>query len=863
MTGPRPQPRRWGMKLTILAVLAILAGLWFGPRMADWSAIKPEIAEILSDQFDVEVKIRGGLQIVLLPQPRITVGDIRIDGERVSGTIRWVRGSLDPGALAIGRFVPRDVELVEADLTMPIAPSGAETYDAQTSVSIRDAQLTLTGGPDWLPNRLEKLQGHLSLGGRLGRLFSFDGEARVIGEPVGISVEGHSGGTLVLGLAHGPSAADLAVQGGANAAGGWNGRATLVLEESGFLSTLNADALARLLGDGPATLDARIVATSDGVLALDVEAIESAHLSGTGTATLVQGNRPAFDLSLDLDEAAIAADPMAARALSSDLSDALRDHADIDVSVTVKAREIQTLAGPIKSLRLSVAAGGGVAVIDQASAILPGDTDLSLFGMLQPSDTGWQFDGEAGIAARNFRAGLLALFPGLSDSISGLPADRLRRVDLTARVLAAPDVLEVAELTGRIDDTNWDGAISLGDNGSLEMLLQGDRLNLDRYTGAEGLSVLLDPILSALQVRASDQRLSLYLDRLSYDRIPAEGVSVTMMLNQGNFSIDLAIDDLAGATGSATLDLTGSSIAAAGIALTIPKPDRFLGAFGLGARQAATLARLGETEVTLDLSVTPDNGIGYALEGLGSGGDFRANGLFVAFPFPVISVTDGAFNLGDLTVFDLSGVCGSDGLGGWNCGELHAAAPGLRLAGNAWVEPLAEPETGQRLQLDLTGAEADLGLFLARTGLPLLPEGEAILSGSLIGQGVNFEAALRDLRGSLVLGGQAALHVRPGGGGRLGNLDRLRRNLEGAFGALSPMTGVIEVQPNSFSTEIQLDGNGARVSAQAGLSRPANQLTSVIEVSEDGRSEPVMRFTAEGPLGAPGIRLSGPWVSGR
>lgn len=863
MKSPKAHPRRWRLKLTIFAIFSVLAALWFGPRLIDWSAMKPEIAAVFSDQFGVDVEIRGGLQIELLPQPRITVGDIRVDGASITGEIRWIRGSLDPGALIIGRIVPRDVEIVEANLTLPIAPSATKTYAEQTAIVVRDMELILTGGPDWMPNHLQKLHGRLTLGGRLGRLFSFDGEARLAGEPVGLSVEGHSGGALILGLAHGPSASDLAIQGAPNAQGGWSGRATLILEEAGFLSTLNADALARLLGEGPATLDAGVQASGDGILSLDIEAIESENLSGSGTVTLVRGNRPALDLSLDMDEIALAQTPMTARALSKDLAGALTDHADIDISLSITARSVKSMIGPVKNAQFSAAAGGGVAVIDQASALLPGDSDLSLFGTLQPIGESWRFEGEAGIAARDARAGLIAVFPDVAPVLDDIPSDRLRRVDLTGRLLATPGVLEVTELSGRIDDTQWGGAISLGPEGAIEALLQGDRLNLDRYTGENGLNVLTDPILSALKSRPTDQRLSLFFDRLSFDRIPAQDVAVNITLNHGAFSIDVEIGELAEASGSAALTLTDTSIAAASVQLSIPRPDRFAGAFGLGARQAAQLAELGETAVTLDLSVTPDKGIGFALEGLGEGGDFRANGLFVALPSPVVSLTDGALNLGGLTLFNMAGVCGFDGMGGWNCGGLQTSLPGLRLIGDVWLETGNSPQGDLGLHIDLQGAEADLGLFLARTGLPVTPEGDAILSGRLTGRGASLDAALTNLQGRLELAGEAALRVRPGGGGRLGNLDRLRGNLEQTFGTRVPLTGILDVGPTDIRLDLSLDGVGAFAKAKADLARPTRFLTTTIEIAADGTPDPVLVLTAEGPLNAPGVRLRGPWATGR
>lgn len=283
--------RGWPFLLPAGAILAILVGLWAGPRFVDWSAAKPGLEAMIADQIGIKVSLQGNLSVDLLPQPRITAAGVVIEGPGASGRLRWLRGRLDPAQLLTGRLVPRDLHIVEADLSLPLAapPSDAAMLPA-AAIRIEDSRIVLTGAPDWMPAALTRLDGRIALGGP-GRLLAFDGEARLEGAPVGLSLDLGRTGEIRLALAHGPSASDLAVQGRADPGGGWRGRATLVLEEAAFLSTLDADAAAQVLGTGPATADFAVDVDSAGRLMLDLESLESTRLArGSGRMVLTAGS---------------------------------------------------------------------------------------------------------------------------------------------------------------------------------------------------------------------------------------------------------------------------------------------------------------------------------------------------------------------------------------------------------------------------------------------------------------------------------------------------------------------------------------------------------------------------------------------
>ncbi|MDF1749004.1 MAG: hypothetical protein P1V34_09045 [Alphaproteobacteria bacterium] len=881
---PQYTKRRRKSRRKVWAIVAIVLGLfamlWVGPRMVDWTPYKADIAALITKQLGVTVVLRGGLQIEILPQPRITAADIAVTGEPATGTIRWLRGSLNLRALLFGRIIPENLELVEANLKFPLRLAATGRYDGATTVVIEEGRLRFLDGPDWLPDQLEAINGRLTLGANPKtapqRLYAFDGDARVLGEPLGVSVEGRMNGGVTLSIGHGPSASDLAIQGRPTEEGGWTGKATLVLEEAGFLSTLKADAVTRLLGEGPATLDARIESSPEDILTITMESLQSRQLTGTGVVTLVSGPRPALDMKLDLSQVDLTGlDPTQTGAssgrLATDFLQGLRIFSGLDITAMVSARSIAFRDQTLRKGTLSFAAGGGIAVIDRASIALPGAADLSLLGTFQAINDAWQFDGEAGLVARNVRPLLGWQVPDLISMLDSLPPDRISSVDATAKMLITPNVTELTEIKGRLDDTIWAGAVSVSDSGvtpSLQVVLQGDSLNLDRYwpAGSDKLNAPTDILTQIIPFFGrAPQTITLYLDRVILNSVPASGITLDLRSKQQD--VDgvqgaLAIGNLAGAQVMAELSLNAAQTGQAQVTAQIPALDRILGAFGLGARRAASFASFGPTAVTLDLSLAPDRGIGYAFEALGEGGDARVNGVFTPGLKNRITVSDGSFNgsLGgyDLTLFDLTAGCDGDGLDGFACTNVTAAMPGLRLGGDVTATRATDDVD---VAITLQNSTADLGLFTARAGLPLVPDGSVALAGSLVGIGTGLDDAVANLSGTIDVTGMASLVLRSRGGGQIGNVGRLRGYIRDAFGRPGAVTGTVVLAPDGLGTKMRLQGAGdVLAQGQARLSPELETLTASIKVQRGNASEDLLSLTATGAVGSPSVRLKGSWL---
>jgi hypothetical protein len=844
-------------------VILVVAGLWFLPRALDWAPYKPDLQALISRQLGVAVTVNGPLSIELLPQPRITASDVRVLGPGVKGSIRWVRGALNPAALLRGVLEPRDLALVEAKLDLPVDLAATGSYDGETVARIEDGVLRFLDAPAWAPRLLENIDGTLTLGGGAGAVHGFDGDARLNGQPVGISLEILRGGGLTLALTHGPSATDLALRGGPAEDGHWRGAATLVMQEAAFLSTLRAEAVTRLLGEGPATLDARFASAPDGRLSVTLESLDGRRLSGSGGAKLIPGERPAVDFQLNLDRLDLTEGGATNLDYSiRDLKEALTRFADVDITGRVTATRLTTMFGEPRGIDIAFAAGDGRAILERATAVLPGDGNLSVFGALDIVDGGWRFDGDASLVARDIRAAMTWLSPALGDGIAALSGARARSADISARLLVEPKGIEVTEFTGRLGDTLWGGAASipLADDGRpIALVLEGDSLNLDRYvedvpgTAVRGVLALLNAR------RPIDARA--FLDRLTVGGLPIDQASVTLS-NGPDTPAELAlyVGQLAGASGVASVRVVGPEEATASLRLTLTQPDRFLGALGLPARRAAALAPFGETALGLDLSLAPGGDIGYALEAVGVGGEIRANGVAALAPTPRVTLTNARYDGPDARVTALSGACSATVDGVWTCADLRGEAIGYRFAADATWTP---SERGGRLDLAVDDLAVDLGLFASDAGFPLIPEGEARLSGTLAGDGADLDAAARALSGDLMLSGEATLAVRSGGG-LIGNVDRLRSNIADAFGrAGNPISGSLRVDAPRVTLRASLAGRGATLSGTAALERATDRIVAGFDILGDGAGAPGVTLRADGPAAAPDVRLSGPWVTGR
>ncbi|MEE8548234.1 MAG: AsmA family protein, partial [Alphaproteobacteria bacterium] len=152
--------------------------------------------------------------------------------------------------------------------------------------------------------------------------------------------------------------------------------------------------------------------------------------------------------------------------------------ASIDISVEAMAYR----GGVIRQAKLNASLAKGKLTLHQASVFLPGGSDLSLTGVLTAKRDKPRFTGTIEAVSDNFR-GLLSW---LKVDAASLPAGRLHKLSLAAKLGATEERLEVRDLDLRFDSSRVTGGIifALRSRLAFGANIAIDRLNLDAYLPA-------------------------------------------------------------------------------------------------------------------------------------------------------------------------------------------------------------------------------------------------------------------------------------------------------------------------------------------------------------------------------------------
>ncbi|MDA0228765.1 MAG: AsmA family protein [Proteobacteria bacterium] len=247
---------------------------------------------------------------------------------------------------------------------------------------------------------------------------------------------------------------------------------------------------------------------------------------------------------------------------------------DLAASIDLEVQTLRYLDGVVQQAHAVLSLDEGVITIQQATALLPGGSNVALFGQISPSESGARFDGQVDMASDDVRA-----FISWLDLLnaSDLPADRLRRFSLTAGLSADATGGELSALDLRIDASRLQGYanFALGTPNVLDANLHLDNLNADAYLtatanagqgdaapdggtetatesasgGAEAAAPSVTSGGSALAVLDTlNATLKMTVGRLSYGGAILSGVTLESVLSDKILTVQrLEISDLSGA----------------------------------------------------------------------------------------------------------------------------------------------------------------------------------------------------------------------------------------------------------------------------------------------------------------------------
>ena len=247
--------------------------------------------------------------------------------------------------------------------------------------------------------------------------------------------------------------------------------------------------------------------------------------------------------------------------------------ADLAASIDLEVQTLRYLGGVVQQAHAVLSLDEGVITIQQATALLPGGSNVALFGQISPSEGGARFDGQVEMASDDVRAVISWL--NLLDA-SDLPADRLRRFSLTAGLSTDATGGELSALDLRIDASRLQGYanFALGTRNILDANLHLDRLNADAYLAAATTSEQGDATPDAGTETAAqptgggeasapsaasegnglalldtlDATLKLTVGRLSYGGAILSGVTLESVLKDKTLTVQrLEVSDLSGA----------------------------------------------------------------------------------------------------------------------------------------------------------------------------------------------------------------------------------------------------------------------------------------------------------------------------
>jgi uncharacterized protein involved in outer membrane biogenesis len=522
-----------GALVALLLLVALIA-----PSFVDWSRYKGEIAAKVKELTGRQFAIDGGISLAILPTPRLTVQGVRL--ANLPGAMSPdmallkaldVRVAFAP--LLAGRIQVESLDLVEPQVVLerlpdgrvnwrftperprgavaeaaPAAPAGLPGWFQLDHVTIHNAAVVYRDDATGQVETVGQIEGGLSAVTPLGP-FRVQGHAVARGVPVSFeaTLERVGGtGPAAVGLKLGLTGAELGftgdvapTDGGAELAGklrlsGVDLRSATAAVGAVDVATLPAF-LAQSFGlEGTLTASAAKMALNGLTLRLGDSDASGALIFEPGTP-----NRASLTLALarvDLDKwlamkaagpagggvargDAVAGKPAAGAAAPAAAGAGFGLPRDLDATADAKLEALIYRGGVVRQVHLGATLHQGELVLQQLTAALPGGSDVSLYGALRSAGDQPSFVGNMEAASDNLRA----LLNWLKIDVSKVPAERLRKLTMTAGVQLDPRQLALHDVDASLDSSHLVGGanVLLQARPAFGVSIAVDRLNLDAY----------------------------------------------------------------------------------------------------------------------------------------------------------------------------------------------------------------------------------------------------------------------------------------------------------------------------------------------------------------------------------------------
>ena len=401
-----------------ILVILIMLSAFILPRFWPWDEYKPNLEAMASEALGVQVSIPGTLDFTLLPQPRLSIGQVDIGGAGGQiGTVGGIEAEFSLMDFLRDRFTVTRLRVIEPRLSLTVDEDGVldmpfdlpETVSA-SNISVADAELS--GGRVQIYDRrseqalvLDDVFGVMEAEGVRGP-FAFRGSASYSGTRYALDIA-----TSALNAEDTARITATARPGG----GGFSVRTDGVLA-TGAQPSFSGDFIYRqpppvMLGAeqdngdprGDLVFQSSVTAGLGQVLFSDFVLLPDENLVATrftGNGAVELGRVPRFDVSVeggvvtlippDLTRTAPAG-PYGLVALLEGLPSPPIPPLPGDITLSVTELGLQGVR--LREFSLDASVESGAWTIDALTATLPGTTRLSLDGTLGQA-AGWPvFDG--------------------------------------------------------------------------------------------------------------------------------------------------------------------------------------------------------------------------------------------------------------------------------------------------------------------------------------------------------------------------------------------------------------------------------------------------------------------------------------
>lgn len=580
--------------IAVAIVIALVVGtVLVGPSFVNWNAYRGDVAAQLKAATGRDIAIDGELSLAMLPSPRLLATGLRLTGPDGAEFEDLLRLRTVEVHVALAPLIERRVQVSSVVLIEPefvverladgrinwieafaAAPDGgASSFAVQfDNVRIERGTVIYTDAASGARERLEDLDATItasSLRGPVRTRGSATLRATPIDFEIGMGEWAVDRGVPVnaaVSLSDGTGKIDVS---GIVTGLGSEPRVTgTVATESENLFA----ALAAIMPSAPSPYLAQrfslrgTLSGSAEAVALSEIALELGETRADGRLSVRLDSVPHADASFNIGrvnvDAILAVGQAREDAEPSDSpSSEFALPAGMSARFDVSADAVVINAGIVRQAQLAGDLSDGKLTLSQVNALLPGGSDVTVFGVVTAVDGKPEFDGQMEANSDNFR-GLLEWF---DVDVTDVPLGRLRKLEAHAQVKATPTGLTVSEIDILADVSHIRGgvAVALRERPGFGIGISVDKLDIGAYLPKTG-SDPADPAATQMGLRERLQLLAI-LDRfdailqleagsLTYGDVSVRGLQFDGTLQGGSLELRAA----------SVANLAGSEIALAG-----------------------------------------------------------------------------------------------------------------------------------------------------------------------------------------------------------------------------------------------------------------------------------------------------------